>query len=161
MTAPLDQLKLVAQKAVAIHGRVDIVVNNAGEPHACPYDIRRSRRNRIRQARGLQWVLLKKLRQYLLAPLRLLVGTEWTASFLRTVRRQPWINSSAFYLAWIASVPRSRGTAHVQCWPFRWDERRTRLPAVSAQAALGHDRLERLALRLGVSIPSISFVITG
>ncbi|KAL1938830.1 hypothetical protein VTO73DRAFT_11210 [Trametes versicolor] len=30
VTAPLDQLKSVAQKAVAIHGRVDIVVNNAG-----------------------------------------------------------------------------------------------------------------------------------
>ncbi|OJT06430.1 3-oxoacyl-[acyl-carrier-protein] reductase FabG [Trametes pubescens] len=29
VTAPLDQLKQVAQKAVAIHGRVDIVVNNA------------------------------------------------------------------------------------------------------------------------------------
>ena len=30
VTAPLDTLKAAAEKAVAIHGRVDVVVNNAG-----------------------------------------------------------------------------------------------------------------------------------
>ncbi|KAI0819476.1 NAD-P-binding protein [Trametes gibbosa] len=29
VTAPLDELKVIAKKAVAIHGRVDVVVNNA------------------------------------------------------------------------------------------------------------------------------------
>ena len=31
VTAPLDQLKAAAKKAVAIHGRIDVLVNNAGE----------------------------------------------------------------------------------------------------------------------------------
>lgn len=30
VTAPLDKLKEIAKAAVAIHGRVDVVVNNAG-----------------------------------------------------------------------------------------------------------------------------------
>jgi NAD(P)-dependent dehydrogenase (short-subunit alcohol dehydrogenase family) len=30
VTAPLEDLKIIAQQAVAIHGRIDVVVNNAG-----------------------------------------------------------------------------------------------------------------------------------
>lgn len=32
VTAPLETLQEVAKKAVAIHGRVDVLVNNAGTP---------------------------------------------------------------------------------------------------------------------------------
>ena len=31
VTASLDELKEVAKKAVALHGRVDVLVNNAGK----------------------------------------------------------------------------------------------------------------------------------
>lgn len=30
VTSPIDVLKEIAQKAVAIHGRIDVLVNNAG-----------------------------------------------------------------------------------------------------------------------------------
>jgi len=37
VTAPLDTLHEIAKKAVAIHGRVDVVVNNAGMSSALIY----------------------------------------------------------------------------------------------------------------------------
>lgn len=35
VTAPLDTLHEVAKKAIAIHGRIDVLVNNAGERVSC------------------------------------------------------------------------------------------------------------------------------
>lgn len=31
VTAPLDKLREIAERAVAIHGRIDVLVNNAGK----------------------------------------------------------------------------------------------------------------------------------
>jgi NAD(P)-dependent dehydrogenase (short-subunit alcohol dehydrogenase family) len=36
VTSPLETLHEAAKKAIAIHGRIDVLVNNAGEPSGSP-----------------------------------------------------------------------------------------------------------------------------